>query len=110
MKSDGRFDGHMVYGHVDGVGRCKEIINKEGSTEYVFQYGQENAHLVVEKGSVTINGTSLTIYEVTNDSFKVAIIPYTFEHTTIQFVQVGSLVNLEYDILGKYVARLTQTE
>jgi riboflavin synthase len=83
-----------------------EIVQKEGSTEFVFSFNKENAHLMVEKGSVTINGTSLTIFEVTDETFRVAIIPYTFEHTTIQFVQVGSNVNLEFDILGKYVARL----
>jgi len=110
MKSDGRFDGHMVYGHVDGTGVCENIIQKEGSTEFVFNFGKENKHLVVEKGSVTINGTSLTIFEVTDDTFKVAIIPYTFEHTNIQFVRVGSSVNLEFDILGKYVARLTDRD
>lgn len=110
MKSDGRFDGHMVYGHVDGIGTCREIIHKDGSTEFVFYFAKENAQLIVEKGSVTINGTSLTVFEVTDDTFKVAIIPYTLEHTNIHCVKVNSTVNLEYDILGKYVARLTHRE
>ena len=106
MKADGRFDGHMVYGHVDATGTCIKKENKEGSTLYTFEFDEEFSPLVVEKGSVTLNGTSLTIFDVDNTSFKVAIIPYTFEHTTIQFVQQGSCVNLEFDILGKYVQRL----
>ncbi len=107
MKSDGRFDGHMVYGHVDGVGVCEDLVEKNGSTEFIFSYPKENMSLLVEKGSVTINGTSLTVFNLDDNRFTVAIIPYTLEHTTIKDVQKGTSVNLEYDILGKYVARIS---
>lgn len=107
MKSDGRFDGHMVYGHVDGVGVCEDLVEKNGSTEFIFSYPKENMSLLVEKGSVTINGTSLTVFNLDENRFTVAIIPYTLEHTTIKDVQKGTSVNLEYDILGKYVARIS---
>lgn len=106
MKSDGRFDGHMVYGHVDGVGTCIGRKDDNGSTVFTIQFAREYRSLIVEKGSVTLNGTSLTVFDITDTSFKVAIIPYTMEHTTIQFVQEGYTVNLEFDILGKYVQRL----
>jgi len=106
MLANGRFDGHMVYGHVDGTGVCEEIIKKDGSYVFRFAFGDEFKNLLVEKGSVTINGASLTVFEVTSSSFKVAIIPYTFEHTNIQTLKVGSTVNLEFDILGKYAAKL----
>jgi riboflavin synthase len=107
MKSDGRFDGHMVYGHVDGVGVCEDLIEKDGSTEFIFSYPKENMSFLVEKGSVTINGTSLTVFNLDENRFTVAVIPYTLEHTTIKDVQKGTSVNLEYDILGKYVARIS---
>jgi len=106
MLSNGRFDGHMVYGHVDGTGVCESVIEQDGSYVYTFRFLDEFKNLLVEKGSVTINGISLTIFDVSNSSFKVAIIPYTFEHTNIKTVKAESSVNLEYDILGKYVAKL----
>ncbi len=106
MQSNGRFDGHMVYGHVDGTGTCLVVDKKEGSTVFTFGFADEFKNLLVEKGSVTINGISLTIFDVTKKSFKVAIIPYTFEHTNIQTIKVGTSINLEFDILGKYVAKL----
>ncbi len=108
MKADGRFDGHMVYGHVDGTGICENVVEKDGSVEFTFSYPEENKALMVEKGSVTINGTSLTIFNLVENRFTVAIIPYTFEHTSIHSVNKDSVVNLEYDILGKYVARINQ--
>lgn len=108
MKADGRFDGHMVYGHVDCTGVCENVVEKDGSVEFTFSYPEENKALMVEKGSVTINGTSLTIFNLVENRFTVAIIPYTFEHTSIHSVNKDSVVNLEYDILGKYVARINQ--
>lgn len=108
MKADGRFDGHMVYGHVDCTGVCENVVEKDGSVEFTFSYPEENKVLMVEKGSVTINGTSLTIFNLVENRFTVAIIPYTFEHTSIHSVNKDSVVNLEYDILGKYVARINQ--
>ena len=108
MLSNGRFDGHMVYGHVDGTGVCQSIDEQDGSYIFTFEFDDEFKNLLVEKGSVTINGTSLTIFDVTNSSFKVAIIPYTFEHTNIQTVKAKTAVNLEFDILGKYVAKLVK--
>ncbi len=108
MKADGRFDGHMVYGHVDCTGGCENVVEKDGSVEFTFSYPEENKALMVEKGSVTINGTSLTIFNLVENRFTVAIIPYTFEHTSIHSVHIDSVVNLEYDILGKYVARINQ--
>ena len=106
MQSNGRFDGHMVYGHVDGVGTCEKVEEKNGSHEFTFTFDRSFGNLMVEKGSVTLNGISLTIFDVTEDSFKVAIIPYTFEHTNIQTIMAGISVNLEFDILGKYVSKL----
>jgi riboflavin synthase len=107
MLSNGRFDGHMVYGHVDGVGVCTSLENSDGSYVFTFEFNSEFGKLLVEKGSVTINGISLTIFDVKSTTFKVAIIPYTYEHTNIQTVRDGVSVNLEFDILGKYVAKLT---
>lgn len=106
MQSNGRFDGHMVYGHVDGVGTCEKVEEKNGSHEFTFTFDKSFGNLMVEKGSVTLNGISLTIFDVTEKSFKVAIIPYTFEHTNIQTIKAGTSVNLEFDILGKYVSKL----
>jgi riboflavin synthase len=108
MLSNGRFDGHMVYGHVDGTGVCRSVDEQDGSYVFTFEFDDQFKNLLVEKGSVTINGTSLTIFDVTNSSFKVAIIPYTFEHTNIQTVKAETAVNLEFDILGKYVAKLVK--
>lgn len=104
MKADGRFDGHIVQGHVDGVGEVLDIQEMDGS--WVFNFGVESTRLIVEKGSVCINGTSLTCFDVTEDSFSVAIIPYTYEHTTFSALKAGDLVNIEFDILGKYVQKM----
>ncbi len=106
MVMNGRLDGHIVQGHVDCTATCMDRIEKEGSWEFLFQIPQQSAHLVIEKGSIAINGTSLTCFEVGNDYFKVAIIPYTFSHTSIHQVKKGTVVNIEFDILGKYIERM----
>jgi len=100
-----RLDGHMVQGHVDGTTKCIHVEDADGSWYFTFQLDQDNAPLVVNKGSVCISGVSLTVVEPTNDQFKVAIIPYTYEHTAFKFLKAGDTVNLEYDIIGKYVQR-----
>ena len=108
MQMNGRLDGHIVQGHVDAVAECTGVIEKDGSWEYSFKFPETFAGLVIEKGSVTLNGTSLTLFNVGKDSFTVAIIPYTYHHTNINNVNKGSLVNIEFDILGKYVQRMLQ--
>jgi len=106
MKLDARLDGHIVQGHVDGTGVCKNIEDAEGSTVFTFSYNFDGSNVTIEKGSITINGVSLTVVNSKKDEFSVAIIPYTFEHTTFKNFKVGSKVNLEFDVIGKYVARL----
>ena len=106
MPSNGRFDGHVVQGHVDTVAKCTKVIDKKGSWEYTFQIEDVFAAMIVEKGSITLNGTSLTIFNVTENQFSVAIIPYTFDHTTIHTVSENDLVNIEFEIIGKYVQRI----
>jgi len=106
MVLGGRIDGHLVQGHVDTTGTCTGIVSMDGSTELCFSFPESFAHLVIEKGSICINGISLTAFSVLHDRLSVAVIPYTWAHTTISDVQVGSRVNLEFDMLGKYVARL----
>jgi riboflavin synthase len=103
MKADGRFDGHIVQGHVDQTARCMSIHNAEGSFVFRFSFQPSIISLVVEKGSIGVNGVSLTCFEVSPTGFAVAIIPYTWEHTTFKTLQVGDSVNLEFDIIGKYV-------
>lgn len=106
MPMNGRLDGHIVQGHVDTTGKCLLKEENNGSWRFVFSYKATPQHLIVEKGSVTVNGVSLTAFNVTNESFEVAIIPYTYKHTNFHNLKVGSTVNLEFDIIGKYVARL----
>jgi riboflavin synthase len=106
MMMNGRLDGHIVQGHVDQVGECLSVNEANGSWSYVFSYKADREHLIVEKGSICVNGISLTAFNVTDTSFEVAIIPYTFEHTNLHQVKKGDKVNLEFDIIGKYVARL----
>lgn len=106
MVMNGRLDGHIVQGHVDCTAVCIEKKELEGSWEYLFQIPANNAHLIIEKGSIAVNGTSLTCFEVGDNNFTVAIIPYTYEHTSIQQVTAGTLVNIEFDILGKYIERM----
>lgn len=110
MQMNGRLDGHIVQGHVDTTAACTELVTLEGSWEYCFEFNPQFAHLVIEKGSISVNGTSLTCFAVTNNSFKVAIIPYTYNHTSIHQLQVGSTVNIEFDIIGKYVSRMAQVK
>ena len=98
-------DGHLVQGHVDATGRCEEIKNADGSHIFRFSYDAQFAPLLVEKGSITVNGVSLTAFDVTNEEFKVAVIPYTYEHTNLQFLKSNDPVNLEFDLIGKYVWR-----
>jgi len=111
MKMNGRLDGHIVQGHVDLTARCIAMDDADGSTYFTFQYDYDRdmalaGYFTVDKGSVTVNGVSLTVCRPTRDTFQVAIIPYTMEHTNFQDIRVGSVVNLEFDILGKYIARL----
>ncbi|MEO8772235.1 MAG: riboflavin synthase [Ferruginibacter sp.] len=108
MQINGRLDGHIVQGHVDSVALCTSVILKEGSWEFSFKIDQKFAGLIIEKGSITLNGISLTIFNVTADSFTVAIIPYTFEHTNMKFLKEGDPVNIEFDMIGKYVNRIMQ--
>ncbi|HAA15748.1 MAG TPA: riboflavin synthase [Cytophagales bacterium] len=107
MMMGGRLDGHIVQGHVDQTGTCTQVQEVDGSWLFDFSFTPQG-HVLVEKGSVCINGTSLTCFNVTDDSFRVAIIPYTFEHTNFHQLKAGDTINLEFDILGKYVARLMQ--
>ena len=104
MQMNGRLDGHIVQGHVDTTGDCIAIEDQNGSWKYTFRY--ESADLTVEKGSVTVNGTSLTVVDSKTNEFSVCIIPYTYEHTNFHTLEVGSNVNLEFDIIGKYVAKM----
>jgi len=106
MPANGRFDGHVVQGHVDQTARCLEVQDQNGSWRYTFQYDAGAGNITVEKGSVCINGISLTVVNSAENQFSVAIIPYTYEHTNLKFVKPGDTVNLEFDIIGKYVAKL----
>lgn len=105
MQANQRMDGHIVQGHVDDVVECVEIKETNGSWYFTFYYPKEQEHLLVDKGSICINGVSLTLIKPEKGMFSVAIIPYTYEHTTFRNIKMGELVNIEYDILGKYVAR-----
>lgn len=111
MLMNGRLDGHIVQGHVDETATCTAVEDAEGSFVYTFEYEDNPAmakrgYFTVDKGSVTVNGVSLTVCEPTRNSFKVCIIPYTFEHTNFHDIHVGTQVNIEFDILGKYISRL----
>lgn len=111
MKIDGRLDGHIVQGHVDCKAVCKQVREAEGSYYFLFTYNvpdemARRGYTTVEKGSVTVNGVSLTVCNSQRDSFEVAIIPYTFEHTNFCCIKPGTVVNLEFDIIGKYLAKL----
>jgi riboflavin synthase len=106
MPVNGRFDGHIVQGHVDTVAICNTVTEKNGSWEYHFSFPESFKNLVIEKGSVTLNGISLTLFNVTDAAFSVAIIPYTYQNTNINTIKVGDKVNIEFDILGKYIQRM----
>ncbi|MEG1684616.1 MAG: riboflavin synthase [Bacteroides sp.] len=113
MMMNGRLDGHIVQGHVDQTAVCTDVKDADGSWYFTFKYlfDKEMAtrgYLTVDKGSVTVNGVSLTVCNPTNDSFQVAIIPYTYEHTNFHTFTIGSVVNIEFDIIGKYISRITQ--
>ncbi len=105
MLANARLDGHMVQGHVDTTGVCVAIEVLDGSWYFRFKYQPTEAHLLVDKGSICINGVSLTVVEPEAEIFSVAIIPYTFEHTTFKTMQIGDRINLEFDIIGKYIAK-----
>jgi riboflavin synthase len=102
---NGRLDGHFVQGHVDTTGKCVQRSEKDGSWDFVIEFPEKFAELIIEKGSVCVNGISLTAFHVAKDQFTVAIIPYTFEHTNIKKIQPGDSINLEFDMLGKYINR-----
>lgn len=106
MRMDGMLDGHIVQGHVDTTATCREIRQADGSWYFNFQYPLCNDHITVEKGSITVNGVSLTVVNSCESSFEVAIIPYTFENTNFRDIKPGGKVNLEFDIIGKYIARI----
>ncbi len=108
MQMNGRLDGHIVQGHVDQTAVCTAYKELDGSWEYTFEYDPIRGNVTVEKGSICINGISLTVVNSQANTFSVAIIPYTYEHTNLQQVREDSVVNLEFDIIGKYVARLLQ--
>ena len=108
MSVNSRFDGHIVQGHVDEIAICSMAKETNGSWKYVFEHSQK--HITVEKGSITINGVSLTVVDSTSTSFSVAIIPFTYENTNFKKIIVGSKVNLEFDILGKYISRLIKKQ
>lgn len=105
MPANGRFDGHIVQGHIDDVATCIDKIDLDGSWKFVFEY-QNETNITVEKGSITINGTSLTVVDSLPNQFSVVIIPHTFAHTNFKNISVGSIVNLEFDIVGKYIQKI----
>ncbi len=106
MPANGRFDGHIVQGHVDTTATCAKITDINGSWEFIFKHEKSSKNITVEKGSITINGVSLTVVDSRDTTFSVHIIPYTFEHTNFKTLKVGDKINLEFDIVGKYVAKL----
>ncbi|MFV0390580.1 MAG: riboflavin synthase [Paludibacteraceae bacterium] len=115
MMMNGRLDGHIVQGHVDQTAVCKRVEEADGSWYFAFEYEFDSTkakkgYMTVDKGSVTVNGVSLTVVQPTNNTFKVAIIPYTYEHTNFHQIKVGSYVNLEFDIIGKYISRMLEFE
>ncbi|MDB4118344.1 riboflavin synthase, partial [Flavobacteriaceae bacterium] len=108
MKLGARLDGHIVQGHVDQVGSCTEIKEEGGSWVFSFEYDLSQKNITIEKGSITVNGTSLTVVNSGINTFSVAIIPYTYEHTNFHTFEKGTLVNLEFDVVGKYITKMQQ--
>ena len=106
LKLGDRLDGHMVQGHIDQIGICVDVQSQNGSWTYTFEYEPSFGNITIEKGSVTVNGVSLTVVDSRNNGFSVAIIPYTYKHTNFKHFKIGSVVNLEFDVIGKYVSRL----
>ena len=109
MKLGDRLDGHLVQGHVDQTATCTNITKEEGSTVFTFKYDETNNNVTIEKGSITVNGVSLTVVNSKKNEFSVAIIPYTIKNTTFKHIKLGDCVNLEFDVIGKYVSRLTNS-
>ncbi|MAD97405.1 MAG: riboflavin synthase [Flavobacteriaceae bacterium] len=110
MKMGARLDGHIVQGHVDTTGVCTNIVDENGSTVYTITYSKKPDHITIEKGSITVNGVSLTVVNSKEHEFSVYIIPYTKENTTFKTMKLNDVVNLEFDVIGKYVARLTNLQ
>lgn len=110
MMINGRLDGHIVQGHVDTPAICTGITEKNGSSEFRFSFPSEFASLIIEKGSICLNGISLTLFDVSDSAFSVAIIPYTYENTNMRTLKPGSRVNIEFDVIGKYVQRLLRAK
>lgn len=108
MKLGDRLDGHLVQGHVDQIGVCVGVSEQDGSWKFTFEYDKNLGNLTIEKGSITINGVSLTVVDSSVNSFSVAIIPYTFEHTNFKNIKKGTIVNLEFDVIGKYIKKLQE--
>ena len=106
MKLGDRLDGHIVQGHVDQIATCIDKVDQDGSWLFTFEYDKKMNNITIEKGSITVNGTSLTVVNSGINTFSVAIIPYTYEHTVFKNIIIGSIVNLEFDVVGKYVAKL----
>lgn len=106
IKLGDRLDGHIVQGHVDQTATCTSIENENGSWVFTFEYDKSLSNITIEKGSITINGTSLTVVNSKENEFSVAIIPYTFEHTNFKYFKKGTIVNLEFDVVGKYVKKI----
>ena len=105
MKLGERLDGHLVQGHVDGVAKCISVYVNDGSWIYQFEFDVKNEMLLIEKGSICINGVSLTVFDIVKNTFKVTIIPYTYENTSFKKLKEGDMVNIEFDMIGKYLAR-----
>ncbi|WBL25770.1 riboflavin synthase [Zunongwangia sp. HGR-M22] len=108
MKLGDRLDGHIVQGHVDQTAKCIEVKEIDGSWQFTFEYDPKLNNITIEKGSITVNGVSLTVVNSKRNSFSVAIIPYTYENTTFKYLKEGSIINLEFDVIGKYVKRITE--
>ena len=106
MQLNARLDGHMVQGHIDQTAECVAITSEEGSWRFTFQYDSQSKNVTIEKGSITVNGVSLTVVDSKKDQFSVAIIPYTYDHTNFHQFEIGTMVNLEFDLIGKYIKRL----
>ena len=108
MKLGERLDGHLVQGHVDGVAKCISVYVNDGSWIYQFEFDVKNEMLLIEKGSICINGVSLTVFDIIKNTFKVTIIPYTYENTSFKQLKAGDMVNIEFDMIGKYLARFNK--
>ncbi len=105
-----RLDGHLVQGHIDEIGTCIEISENNGSWIFTFKYDKNSNNIIIEKGSITVNGVSLTAFQIEENTFSVAIIPYTYQHTNFNQLKLNQIVNLEFDVIGKYIQRLQKLE